>query len=47
METRLLEDFLCLTETRSFSRAAADRHIIQSAFSRRIMALEEWLGVSG
>lgn len=46
METRLLEDFLCLTETRSFSRAAADRHIIQSAFSRRIMALEEWLGVS-
>lgn len=46
METRLLEDFLCLAETRSFSRAAADRHVTQSAFSRRIMALEEWLGVS-
>ncbi|NUA28509.1 LysR substrate-binding domain-containing protein [Cupriavidus basilensis] len=46
METKWLEDFLCLAETRSFSRAAADRHITQSAFSRRIMALEEWLGVS-
>jgi LysR family transcriptional regulator, hypochlorite-specific transcription factor HypT len=46
METKWLEDFLCLAETRSFSRAASDRHITQSAFSRRIMALEEWLGVS-
>lgn len=46
METKWLEDFLCLAETRSFSRAAADRHITQSAFSRRIMALEEWLGTS-
>ncbi|MGO4813229.1 LysR substrate-binding domain-containing protein [Cupriavidus sp. 2MCAB6] len=46
METKWLEDFLCLAETRSFSRAAGDRHITQSAFSRRIMALEEWLGVS-
>lgn len=45
METKWLEDFLCLAETRSFSRAAADRHITQSAFSRRIQALEEWLGV--
>lgn len=44
METKWLEDFLCLAETRSFSRAAADRHITQSAFSRRIMALEGWLG---
>lgn len=43
METKWLEDFLSLAETRSFSRAAADRHITQSAFSRRIMALEEWL----
>ncbi len=46
METKWLEDFLCLAETRSFSRAASDRHITQSAFSRRIMALEEWLGVN-
>lgn len=43
MEIKWLEDFLCLADTRSFSRAAADRHITQSAFSRRIMALEEWL----
>lgn len=43
METKWLEDFLSLAETRSFSRAAADRHITQSAFSRRIMALEQWL----
>ena len=46
METKWLEDFLCLAETRSFSRAASDRHITQSALSRRIMALEDWLGVS-
>ncbi|WP_454737128.1 LysR substrate-binding domain-containing protein [Cupriavidus necator] len=46
MEIKWLEDFLCLAETRSFSRAAGDRHITQSALSRRIMALEEWLGIS-
>ena len=46
METKWLEDFLCLAEARNFSRAATDRHITQSAFSRRIMALEEWLGVA-
>ena len=45
MEVKWLEDFLSLAESRSFSRAATDRHITQSAFSRRIMALEEWLGV--
>jgi len=45
MEIKWLEDFLSLAESRSFSRAATDRHITQSAFSRRIMALEEWLGV--
>jgi len=46
METKWLEDFLCLAETRNFAHAASDRHITQSAFSRRIMALEEWLGVT-
>ena len=46
MDTKLLEDFLVLAETRSFSRAALERHITQSAFSRRIMTLETWLGVS-
>jgi len=44
MESKWLEDFLCLADTRSFSRAARDRHVTQSAFSRRIMALEAWLG---
>lgn len=46
METKWLEDFLCLAETRSFSHAASDRHITQSALSRRVMALEAWLGVN-
>jgi DNA-binding transcriptional LysR family regulator len=45
METRGLEDFVSLAETRSFSRAAQLRHITQPAFSRRIQALEAWAGV--
>lgn len=45
METKWLEDFLLLLETRNFSKAAERRHITQPAFSRRIRALEEWLGV--
>ncbi len=40
-----LEDFLALAATGNFSRAAAERHMTQPAFSRRIRALEEWLGV--
>jgi LysR family transcriptional regulator, hypochlorite-specific transcription factor HypT len=44
METKWLEDFLSLAETRSFSRSAQLRHITQSAFSRRIQALEAWAG---
>lgn len=44
LETKWLEDFLCLAELRSFSRAAAVRHVTQPAFSRRIRALETWLG---
>jgi DNA-binding transcriptional LysR family regulator len=43
MEAKWLEDFLSLAETRSFSRAASDRHLTQSALSRRIAALETWL----
>ncbi len=39
-----LDDFLALAATGNFSRAAEDRHSSQSAFSRRIRALEEWLG---
>jgi DNA-binding transcriptional LysR family regulator len=44
METKWLEDFVSLAETRSFSRSAALRHVTQPAFSRRIQALEGWLG---
>jgi DNA-binding transcriptional LysR family regulator len=45
METKWLEDFLSLAETRSFSRSAQLRHITQPAFSRRIQALESWAGI--
>jgi len=44
MDIKWMEDFLCLAESRSFSRAAAERHITQPAFSRRIQSLESWLG---
>ncbi|WP_151638721.1 LysR family transcriptional regulator [Noviherbaspirillum aerium] len=44
METKWLEDFICLAETQSFRRAADARHVSQPAFSRRIQALEAWLG---
>ena len=40
-----LEDFLVLAATGNFSRAAEERHMTQPAFSRRVRALEEWLGV--
>ena len=39
-----LEDYLALASTGSFTRAAQDRHSSQPAFSRRIRALEEWIG---
>jgi DNA-binding transcriptional LysR family regulator len=39
-----LEDFVALAVTGNFSRAAEDRHSSQPAFSRRIRALEEWVG---
>jgi DNA-binding transcriptional LysR family regulator len=44
MDTNILEDFLRLAETHNFSRAAADRHITQPAFSRRIQVLEDYVG---
>jgi len=46
LDIRALEDFLCLVEHRNFSRAAERRHSTQSAFSRRIQALEGWAGAS-
>ena len=39
-----LEDFLALASSGNFSRAAEERHMTQPAFSRRIRALEEWIG---
>lgn len=45
VETKWLEDFVSLAETRSFSRSAQLRHITQPAFSRRIQALEAWAGI--
>ena len=42
-ETWML-DFLALSETLNFSRAAERRHVTQPAFSRRIGALEAWCG---
>lgn len=44
MDFKWLEDFLSLAETHSFSRSAELRGVTQSAFSRRIRALEDWLG---
>ncbi|HXO95917.1 MAG TPA: LysR family transcriptional regulator, partial [Chthoniobacterales bacterium] len=40
-----LEDFLALMDCGNFSRAAELRHVTQPAFSRRIRALEHWVGV--
>jgi len=44
MDTRWVEDFLCLAELRSFKRSAFARHASQAAFSRRIQSLESWVG---
>lgn len=46
MELKLLEDFLCLNDTRNFSRAAEARNVTQSALSKRIRALEYWVGAT-
>ncbi len=44
METKWLLDFISLANTGSFSKAAQERYVTQSAFSRRIRCLENWLG---
>jgi DNA-binding transcriptional LysR family regulator len=46
MELIWLEDYLALAETLNFSRAAELRHVTQPAFSRRIRALESWVGAA-
>lgn len=45
MELKWIEDSLSLARTNNFSRSAEERNVTQSAFSRRIKALEAWLGV--
>lgn len=44
MELNWLEDFLALAASGNFSRAADSRNMTQPAFSRRIRALEDWVG---
>ena len=46
MEPKWLEDFLSVARTGNFSQSANEMHITQSAFSRRIKALEHWVGVA-
>ena len=44
IDHKWLEDFIALARERSFSKAALARHVTQPQFSRRIRALELWLG---
>lgn len=46
MDYDWLLDFLALSEHGNFSRAAGARNITQPAFSRRVRALEEWVGTA-
>lgn len=46
MEFAWLEDFLALAECGHFTRAAERRNITQPAFSRRLRALEDWVGAT-
>lgn len=44
MDTGWLQDFVTLAQVNNFTRAAEIRHSSQAAFSRRIRALEAWVG---
>jgi len=44
MDIKLLEDFICLATLGSFTAASRERHVTQSALSRRVKSLETWLG---
>ena len=46
MELQWIDDFLALCATRNFTRAAEARCTTQSAYSRRVQRLEEWLGAA-
>jgi DNA-binding transcriptional LysR family regulator len=45
MRLEWLDDILAVVETGSFNEAAERRHLTQSAFSRRIRSIEDYLGV--
>lgn len=45
MKLEWLEDMMALYSAKSLSAAAVKRNVSQPAFSRRIQALEDWLGV--
>lgn len=44
MDTRWIQDFVTLAEVGNFTRAAEIRNVSQAAFSRRVQALEHWVG---
>ncbi|MCP4332407.1 MAG: LysR family transcriptional regulator [Gammaproteobacteria bacterium] len=44
MDIKLLEDFVCLATLENFTAASRERNVSQSALSRRVKSLEEWLG---
>ena len=44
MDIKLLEDFVCLATLENFTAASRERNVTQSALSRRVKSLEEWLG---
>ncbi|WP_051661405.1 LysR family transcriptional regulator [Bosea sp. 117] len=46
MRLEWLEDILAVAETGSFSEAAERRHLTQSAFSRRVQHIEDYVGVA-
>lgn len=46
LELAWLEDGIALAESLNFSKAAPARYVTQPAFSRRIQALEAWVGVA-
>ena len=46
MRLGIFEDFLSLAHARNFKLAADQRRSTQSAFSRRIHALEAWAGTT-
>jgi DNA-binding transcriptional LysR family regulator len=45
MELKWLEDFVSLARFMNFTLAARDRNVTQSALSKRIRQLEQWVGV--